>query len=123
MSSSYAQTSFVSHSTPRLLNVKSVLLWVTTNVTRVNMVAFAVLALICFAYIVQVNSTASKGYQIRDLENTIHQLSVANQQTQLEITQAQSLENIQHAVKMIGMVPSDQVQYVDAGGGAVAFAK
>jgi hypothetical protein len=121
--SSYVQASFATQHSARPFRMSLIPLWITTNVTRVNMVTFAVLVAICFAYIVQVNSTASKGYQIRDLENTIRELSVSNQQSELEIHQAQSLENIQHAVKMIGMVPSDQVVYLDARGGSVAFAK
>lgn len=120
--SPFAQTSFVSHSS-RPFRANTISLWITTNVTRVNIVTFAVLIAVCFAYIIQVNNTASKGYQIRDLENTIHQLSVANQQSELEIHEAQSLNNIQHAVKMIGMVPADQAVYVDVRGGSVAFAK
>lgn len=121
--SPFAQTSFVSYSASRPINAKSALLWITTHVTRVNMITFAVLVVFCFAYIIQVNSTASKGYQIRDLQNTIHELTVANQQSELEIHEAQSLNNIQHAVKMIGMVPADQAVYVDVRGGSVAFAK
>lgn len=120
--SPFAQTSFVSHSS-RPFRASAIPLWITTNVTRVNIVTFAVLMTVCLAYIIQVNGTASKGYQIRDLENSIHQLTVSNQQTELEIHQAQSLENIQHSVKMIGMVPADQAVYVDARGGSVAFAK
>lgn len=120
--SPFAQTSFVSHSS-RPFRASAIPLWITTNVTRVNIVTFAVLLVVCFAYIIQVNNTASKGYQIRDLENTIHQLYVANQQSELEIHEAKSLNNIQRAVKMIGMVPADQAVYVDVRGGSVAFAK
>ncbi|OGL63383.1 hypothetical protein A3C09_04295 [Candidatus Uhrbacteria bacterium RIFCSPHIGHO2_02_FULL_47_44] len=120
--SPFAQTSFVSH-TSRPFRVNAIPLWITTNVTRVNMVTFAVLIIVCLAYIVQVNNTASKGYQIRDLENTIHHLTVANQQSELEIREAQSLNTIQRSVKMIGMVPAEQAVYVDARGGSVAFAQ
>lgn len=120
--SPFAQTSFA-YQSARPFRASSLPLWITTNVTRVNIVTFAVLLIVCLAYIVQVNSTASKGYQIRDLETTIHELTVANQQSQLEINEAQSLDNIQHAVKMIGMVPVEQAVYVDVHGGSVAFAK
>lgn len=121
--SPFAQTSFVSHATTRPFRLDAIPLWITTHVTYVNMVTFVVFVAVFFAYIIQVNSTASKGYQIRDLNNVIHELTVANQQFELEIHQAQSLDNIQHAVKMIGMVPADQAVYVDARGGSVAFAK
>lgn len=107
----------------RPLSAGSIRLWITTHATLLNIVTFAVLLLVSFAYIIQVNGTASKGYQIHDLENSIHQLSIANQQSELEIREAQSLKNINRAVKMIGMVPVDQATYVEKNAGSVAFAK
>ncbi len=121
--SPFVQTSFVSHAASRPFRMNVIPLWITANVTRVNVVTFAVLIAVSFSYIVQVNSTASKGYQIRDLENSIHELTVQNQQSELAIHEAQSLDTIQHVVKMIGMVPADQAAYVDARGGSVALAR
>jgi hypothetical protein len=90
--SPFAQTS-LTYQLARPFRASSLPLWITTNVTRVNIVTFAVLLIVCLAYIVQVNSTTSKGYQIRDLET------------------------------MIGMVPVDRAVYVDVREGSVAFAK
>lgn len=102
---------------------RSVSLWVSNHLTLLNSLTFILFLFVFFAFIVQVNNSASKGYVIRDLEKKIEVLTRSNQQTELEIQQAQSLGNIQRVVKMIGMVPSDQVVFVDAKDGSVAFAK
>lgn len=120
--SPFAQTSFAGN-VSRPFRVRSIPVWISSNLTHVNMATFALLLMCCLAYIIQVNGTASKGYQIRDLENAIQQLTVANEQFELEIQQAQSLGNIRRAVKMIGMVPAEQAVYVDVRSESVAFAK
>ena len=105
------------------MHSRSVRIWISTHTTLLNIATLALLVIVGLSYVVQVNSTASKGYAIRDLETKIHQLAVSNQQLQSETQKAQSLQNITHAVKMIGMVKAGQPVYVNAGAGAVAFAK
>lgn len=120
--STFAQASFVGHQAS-LAKSHSVRIWISTHTTLLNITTLVLLVIVFLAYIVQVNSTASKGYAIRDLETKIHQLSINNQQLQSETQQAQSLQNITHAVKMIGMVKAEQPVYVNPQGGSVAFAK
>ena len=120
--SPFAQTSFIAHQSP-IVRSHSARVWISTHTTLLNITTLAVLVTVCLAYVVQVNGTASKGYAIRDLETKIHQLAVSNQQLETETQEAQSLQNITHAVKMIGMVKAEQPVYLDASGASYAFAR
>ena len=119
--SQFSQTSFVAHQSSNTRS-HSVRLWISTHTTLLNIITLAVLVLVTFGYIVQVNSTASKGYAIRDLQTNIDKLASANQQMQADMNEADSLQNITHSVKMIGMVNAGQPTYVSASGASYAFA-
>ena len=119
--SPFAQTSFAHHPSS-LVRTQSVRLWMTTHTNLLNIVTLALLVVVTFGYIVQVNSTASKGYAIRDLQTNIDKLASANQDMQGDMNQAQSLQNITHAVKMIGMVQAGQPTYLNTNGATYAFA-
>ncbi len=97
--------------------------WFWQNIKLVNMVTLAVVVLLCGAYIFQVNSSISKGYQIRDLETQIHELTLSNQQMDLNVRQAQSLQNVTHAVKMLGLVEAENPVYLESDGPSYALAE
>lgn len=97
--------------------------WVGQHSFQLNIATFALLVLFSFVYIIQVNNTASKGYAIRDLENRIHDLTLSNQRMELASREAQSLNNISRAIKMIGLVQENHPTYVDATGATYAFNK
>lgn len=116
------QTAFLNtHSS--CVRSRSFRVWSSAHIWQINVVTFSVLILLGFAYIFQVNSTASKGYTMRELETRIQELTVANQQIETEVNEAQSLSRISRAVKMIGMVKAEAPVYVNAGSPSVAFAK
>ncbi len=120
--SPFAQASFVGHTSP-LVKSHSFRAWISVHTILLNSLSFALLVIVGMTYIITVNNTASKGYAIRDLEMNIHQLSIANQELQSKTQEAKSLQNITHAVKMIGMVKVEQPTYVDAKAPTYAFAK
>jgi len=97
--------------------------WVWQYSFQINIATFALLVLLSFVYIIQVNNTASKGYAIRDIENRIHELTLSNQTMELALRDAQSLNNISRTVKMIGLVQENNPTYVDATGATYAFNK
>ncbi len=91
-----------------------------TNAFWMNVLTFGVV--LCLAYIFQVNGAISKGYQIRDIETQIHELTLMNQRVELQTQQAQSLENVARAVKMLGFVDAQQPNYVESGVPSYALA-
>lgn len=97
--------------------------WMRTHLSFVNLFSFVLLVLLCMVYIVQVNHTVSKGYQIRDLESQIHELTLRNQTLEVTTQQAQSLENVARATKMIGLVRADRPEYIQGSGPSYALAE
>ena len=89
--------------------------------TLANLVSFAVVLLMAAAYIVQINGSVGKGYQMRDLETRIHDLTISNQKLEVASREAQALDNVSKAVKMIGMVPAETPKYVRSAAPSVAF--
>lgn len=71
-------------------------------------------------YLVQVNATSSKGFQIRTLESQISDLKEAGDKMELKVAQEQSVQAVEEKVKGMGMVPTPEVQYVTAGSPVVA---
>jgi hypothetical protein len=65
-------------------------------------------------YIIQVNATAIKGYQIHDLENYVANLKEKNRQLELSLTQVRSLEHISKDVSMLGLVKNETPLYLKA---------
>ncbi|MEK7614830.1 MAG: DUF948 domain-containing protein [Patescibacteria group bacterium] len=108
--SPFAQ-SFSQKSTPRL------------NLSWMNIGSFAVLILLCGVYIFHVNHVVSEGYQIRALESQISELSLQNQKLEVVSQQAESLQNVAHAVTMMGFVRADQPTYLSSAAPSYAMAK
>lgn len=79
--------------------------------------------LLLIAQIIQVNAATTKGYQMRELENQIGELSLLQQKLQLESRKVQSLEHVASSVKMLGFVESEQPTYLSASVPSVAMAQ
>ncbi len=94
-----------------------------TNVVWLNVVTFGVVLALCLVYIFQVNGAISKGYQIRDIETSIRELTLLNQRVELQTQQAQSLENVARAVTMLGFVDAELPNYVKSDAPAYALAQ
>lgn len=97
--------------------------WVSANTTLLNLISLSVLGLLVVSYILQVNTTISKGYQIRDLETQVHELTLMNQQLELETRKSQSLQHVATSVKMLGFVEAQSPEYISASAPAYALAE
>ena len=73
------------------------------------------------AYFWQVNSVANSGFKIRDLEKQISSLKDYNQQLELQVATAQSLENLNAKIQKLNMVNPDKVEYLRMVGTDVAL--
>lgn len=107
------------HTLPRL----SSRVWLGAHLSFLNVFSFIILIMLCIVYIAQVNHTVSKGYQIRDLESQINELTLRNQTLEVTTQQAQSLENVARATKMIGLVRADRPEYITASAPSYALAE
>lgn len=101
----------------------SVRAWIANHVVALNMISLAIVGLLVVSYIVQVNASISQGYQIRDLENQLDELSLLNQNLELETRKSQSLGHVARSVKMLGFVDAEMPNYISAGEPSFALAE
>lgn len=85
-----------------------------------NAVSAALVVIVGLAFIAQVNHASSQGFEMKDLQKSIRTLSIANEQLEYQVAQAQSVDHVSTSLKMLGMVPVGSVAYTSVGGASVA---
>jgi len=97
--------------------------FVRTHTFALNVITTALVLATAASYIVQVNGSVAKGYAIRELEDQIRELTLTNQTFEVTVREAQSLENVNRSVKMLGLVTAETPTYVNASASSVALAR
>lgn len=122
MSPVAAQTAVFSptHVVSQRVNIRT---WIAHHVVVLNIASLVIVALLVVAYIVQVNASISQGYQIRELETQLNELSIINQNLELETRKSQSLEHVEQSVKMLGFVQAEMPNYISGVEPAFAMAE
>ncbi|MFA6382645.1 MAG: hypothetical protein WCX08_05265 [Candidatus Buchananbacteria bacterium] len=64
------------------------------------------------SYLIQINSLATKGYQIKELENRVAELSQENSDLQLDALSLQSMGAVKEKVDKLGLVASGKADYL-----------
>ena len=77
-----------------------------------NTLLLGVIAMLGVWYLVQVNITMSKGYQIRDMENQVAAAQSVARSNQVKLTELETVSNLTAQATAIGMVPVGSVEYV-----------
>jgi cell division protein FtsL len=72
-------------------------------------------------YLVQVNGLATKGYQIRDLENKVAVLKETNKKLEVEVTELRSTARVNQEIEKLNMVTVARFEYLRANGTSVAI--
>jgi len=93
-------------------NLNAVAGAIEKRIPFLNVASFIVIILLALAYIFMVNGSVARGYAIRDLETQIDDLTLANQRMEVAARKAQTLENVERSVTMLGMVPSETPEYL-----------
>jgi len=97
--------------------------WFQSHVVALNIISLILILFFVIGYIIQVNASISKGYQIRDLETRVNQLSILNEKIEIQSRKAQSLEHVSDSVKMLGFIKAQMPEYVDLSQTSYAFAE
>lgn len=87
---------------------------------------FVTIILLCclsLFYLAQSNQTATKGYEIRELEDRLSSLEETNNKLELKAAELQSVKNVEEASKHLNMVPIEKVFYITPQGTTVALQK
>ena len=86
-----------------------------------NIIILGLIILISFLYVVQVNSVAAKGFEIKDLEESIEALKDGNKDLELKVAKLQSRGYIKKEIQKLNMVAVSNVDYVTTVSTVVAY--
>lgn len=93
---------------------------VGTELRVVNALLMVAGAVLCVAYVALAVATNSKTVQARGVKSRIAALREQQQKLEIDVAVGRSMEVIEGKVGELGLVPIDRIEYVNAGGGAVA---
>jgi len=71
----------------------------------------AILAVLSLLYLIQANSSATKGYAVKALEEERAKLESQNDRLKVEASRQKSIAEIENKTQDLGMVPVDKVEY------------
>ncbi|MDG1949268.1 MAG: hypothetical protein P8J32_00385 [bacterium] len=120
MTSTVAQS--VSFQGDAIVRKTSMKQWISEHAFAINIASLGLVVVMVALYIVQVNATISKGYDLRNLETQVHELTLMNEKMELETRQSQSLQHVTESIKMLGFVEAGMPEYVDLAGSSFALA-
>ncbi len=81
------------------------------------------LVVVVFSYLWQVNSVATSGYQLKELEKKISILEKRHSKLLLRATELRSLSRVEEKSKELGMVANDTIYYLAADQSVVALSR
>lgn len=90
------------------------------NFKNVNYIIVGLVILLGTVYIGIVNSTADKGFEVDEMQNKIVELKKDNKTLELEVSSAQSMQNIKRAANDMQLVEITEAEYV-SGSSAMAL--
>ena len=103
-------------------NKKSRKVWGKLKVCSATISTFLVIlvALVGVFYLAQINHLMIKGYEMKDLERQIKESKDQEERLEYEGLQTGSLAVVQKRVAELGLVSSEEVDYISAGVSTVA---
>ncbi len=95
--------------------------WFSGRAMRASLLS--VVVIVSVAYMVRVNSAATRGYEAHALESQISEMNVDLQGLEIKIADAGSMNNIEKHLQGMNLVTVEEFQRYNPAGGAVAMAK
>jgi|SRR3989339_2110570 len=90
------------------------------NILVLNVFVFGLITCGLVGYVAQINSLATKGYQIKDLQTQANQLKQENSQLETKVSNLQALDTLRSKVSQLNMVPIGKTDYLSSSAVAVA---
>ena len=90
------------------------------NLKTVNSLLAGLVILAGLGYLVQINGLATKGYQIKELEQQVASLQEVKADLELEALSLQSMDSVKDKVVGLNLVAVGQVEYLNPTPVAVA---
>ncbi|MDO8668843.1 MAG: hypothetical protein Q7K65_00935 [Candidatus Buchananbacteria bacterium] len=111
------------HHFPELRKKRNILKMLLSLVTpkKLSLVIVSLTFVITGAYLMQINLTATKGYEIKDLESRLNQLQEENKKLNLSYVELQSMANILEQVPKLNLVATENIEILTPAGSVVAL--
>ena len=95
--------------------------WVGGKTMRASLLTMVIIMSV--AYMIRVNSAATRGYEAHALEKQISEMNVDLQNMQIKIADAGSMNNIEKRLQGMGLAVAEDIQQYNIVGGVMAVAK
>lgn len=92
-----------------------------TKIKKQIILLFIGILFISLFYLGQINSLATKGYGIKNLENKISDLKDENKKLELQITELRSTERVAKEIKTLKLEEVARIEYLQPDGSSVAL--
>lgn len=98
------------------------------NLTQSNLRGWTVgltaaIVVLGIIYLGQINSLATRGYEMKNIESRKADLTAQSEQMQVQIAEIRSTETLLQRIEALELVPVGKVSYINAASPDVAFAK
>lgn len=104
------QIQFKYRSLARSLQTISIPRWLTSKTARLGL--FSIILLFSIAYIINTTSSATSGYQMRELEKQTLSLETEVQKLQVEIADNSSMSSISSRLVKLNMIEASSIKYL-----------
>lgn len=85
--------------------------------SKATVIILVFMAFVCGSfYLYQVNDLATKGYEIRDIENEIKKLKADNEKNKIQEVELKSMHNIEKVAEDLNLVSSKDSTYINLKG-------
>ncbi|MEK7072441.1 MAG: hypothetical protein AAB969_02620 [Patescibacteria group bacterium] len=88
---------------------------------KLSVVIVSLTFVVTGAYLIQINLTATKGYEIKDLESKLNKLQADNKKLNLTYIELQSMANILEQVPKLNLVATENMEIITPAGSVVAL--
>lgn len=82
------------------------------SLSAFNVALLGIAALLGVWYLVQINLTMSKNYQIRDMQKRLSVVETVSRANEMKLTESETVSNLTSQAAALGMVPVGTVEYV-----------
>ncbi|HCC83911.1 TPA: hypothetical protein DEP96_03615 [Candidatus Uhrbacteria bacterium] len=92
-----------------------------SNRKLLNVVVISLIMAFGVLYIVQVNSSATRGLALRDMQEKNQALHIAFQSTEAKIDELRSLDSVMQREQLLGLIKATKVSYIIKANNTVAL--
>jgi cell division protein FtsL len=77
----------------------------------IKFITIGLITILSLIYLAQSNVTATKGYELKELQSEKEELTLENERLEVEANRLKALKNVEKTARKSGMVDVDKVKY------------